>query len=43
MLVYTRAMDTLCAAVRTVARKTTALYDAALAPAGVTLAEYSLM
>ena len=45
MRVYTRAMDTLCycAAVRAAARKTTALYDAALAPAGVTLAQYSLM
>jgi DNA-binding MarR family transcriptional regulator len=45
MRVYTRAMDTLCycAAVRTAARRTTALYDAALAPAGVTLAQYSLM
>jgi DNA-binding MarR family transcriptional regulator len=32
-----------CAAVRVVARKTTALYDAALAPCGVNLAQYSLM
>jgi DNA-binding MarR family transcriptional regulator len=43
--VYTRIMDTLCycAAVRAAARKTTALYDAILAPAGLTLAQYSLM
>ncbi len=32
-----------CAAVRTAARKTTALYDALLEPAGVTLAQYSLL
>ena len=32
-----------CAAVRTAARKTTALYDSILAPAGVTLAQYSLL
>jgi len=32
-----------CAAVRTAARKTTALYDAVLEPAGVTLAQYSLL
>jgi DNA-binding MarR family transcriptional regulator len=32
-----------CAAVRTAARKTTALYDSILRPAGVTLAQYSLM
>jgi DNA-binding MarR family transcriptional regulator len=32
-----------CAAVRTAARKTTALYDAILEPAGVTLAQYSLL
>jgi DNA-binding MarR family transcriptional regulator len=32
-----------CAAVRTAARKTTALYDSILEPAGVTLAQYSLM
>jgi DNA-binding MarR family transcriptional regulator len=38
-------METICycAAVRAAARKTTALYDAVLAPAGVTLAQYSLM
>ena len=38
-------MDTpcYCAAVRTAARKTTALYDAALEPAGLTLAQYSLL
>jgi DNA-binding MarR family transcriptional regulator len=38
-------METICycAAVRTAARKTTALYDAALEPAGVTLAQYSLL
>jgi DNA-binding MarR family transcriptional regulator len=32
-----------CAAVRTAARKTTALYDAALKPVGVNLAQFSLM
>ena len=32
-----------CAAVRTAARKTTALYDSILEPSGVTLAQYSLM
>jgi DNA-binding MarR family transcriptional regulator len=32
-----------CAALRTAARKTTALYDSILEPAGVTLAQYSLM
>jgi DNA-binding MarR family transcriptional regulator len=32
-----------CVAVRTAARKTTALYDAMLAPAGVTLAQFSLL
>lgn len=32
-----------CAAVRTAARKTTLLYDSILEPAGVTLAQYSLM
>jgi DNA-binding MarR family transcriptional regulator len=32
-----------CAAVRTAARKTTALYDSMLAPAGLTLAQYSLL
>ncbi len=32
-----------CAAARAVARKTTALYDNALAPAGVNLAQYSLL
>ncbi len=32
-----------CAALREAARKTTALYDAALEPAGVTLAQFSLM
>jgi DNA-binding MarR family transcriptional regulator len=38
-------MDTTCycAAVRTAARKTTALYDAILEPAGVTLAQFSLL
>jgi DNA-binding MarR family transcriptional regulator len=38
-------MNTICyfAAVRTAARKTTALYDSILAPAGVTLAQYSLL
>jgi DNA-binding MarR family transcriptional regulator len=45
MRVYARTMTTMCycAAVRTAARKTTALYDAALEPAGVTLAQYSLL
>jgi DNA-binding MarR family transcriptional regulator len=32
-----------CAAVRTAARKTTALYDSVLEPAGVTLAQFSLL
>ena len=32
-----------CAAIRSAARKTTALYDEALAPAGVNLAQYSLL
>lgn len=32
-----------CAAVRIAARKTTALYDSILGPAGVTLAQYSLL
>ncbi len=32
-----------CAAVRKAARKTTALYDAALQPAGVTVAQFSLL
>lgn len=38
-------METICycAAVRTAARKTTALYDAILEPAGVTLAQFSLL
>ena len=38
-------MDTICycAAVRTAARKTTALYDSILEPAGVTLAQFSLL
>jgi DNA-binding MarR family transcriptional regulator len=38
-------METICycAAVRAAARKTTALYDEALEPAGVNLAQYSLM
>jgi DNA-binding MarR family transcriptional regulator len=43
--VYTRTMDTLCycAAVRAAARKTTTLYDAALAPAGLNVAQFGLM
>jgi DNA-binding MarR family transcriptional regulator len=43
--VYTRTMDTLCycAAVRAAARKTTTLYDAALAPAGVNVAQFGLL
>jgi DNA-binding MarR family transcriptional regulator len=32
-----------CAAIRAAARKTTALYDESLAPAGLNLAQYSLM
>ena len=32
-----------CAALRTAARKATAIYDAALAPAGVNLAQYRLL
>jgi DNA-binding MarR family transcriptional regulator len=32
-----------CAAVRAASRKTTALYDAALAPVGIGLAQYSLL
>jgi DNA-binding MarR family transcriptional regulator len=32
-----------CVAVRTAARKTTALYDSVLEPAGVTLAQFSLL
>ena len=32
-----------CAALRAAARKTTAIYDAALAPTGVNLAQYSLL
>ena len=32
-----------CAAIRVVSRKTTTLYDEALAPCGVNLAQYSLM
>ena len=43
--VHTPIMRTICycAAVRTAARKTTALYDAALKPVGVNLAQFSLM
>ena len=42
--IYPR-METICycAAVRTAARKTTALYDSILEPAGVTLAQFSLL
>lgn len=45
MRVYARDMKTICycAAVRSAARKTTALYDSILEPAGVTLAQYSLL
>ena len=32
-----------CSAVRAAARKTTALYDAALAPAGINVAQFSLL
>jgi len=43
--VYARTMETLCycAAVRSAARKATALYDAALAPAGVNVAQFGLL
>ena len=43
--VYARIMDTLCycSAVRAAARKATALYDAALAPAGVNVAQFGLL
>ena len=43
--VYTRFMagECYCAALRTAARKATAIYDAALAPAGVNLAQYRLL
>jgi len=42
---YTRIMRTpcYCAALRAAARKATSLYDEALAPAGLTVAQYSLM
>lgn len=45
MRVYTRAMSgpCLCILLRTAARKTTALYDAALAPLGVNIAQFSLL
>ena len=45
MRVYTRSMQTpcYCAALRTAARKATALYDVALAPAGLTVAQFGLM
>jgi DNA-binding MarR family transcriptional regulator len=42
--IYPRMKTTCyCAAVRTAARKTTALYDSILEPAGVTLAQFSLL
>ncbi len=42
--IYPRMKTTCyCAAMRSAARKTTALYDSILEPAGVTLAQYSLM
>ena len=43
--VYTHFMagECYCAALRTAARKATAIYDAALAPAGVNLAQYRLL
>jgi DNA-binding MarR family transcriptional regulator len=42
--IYPRMVTTCyCAAVRTAARKTTALYDSMLVPAGVTLAQFSLL
>ena len=45
MRVYARDMKTICycAAVRSAARKTTALYDSILESSGVTLAQYSLL
>jgi DNA-binding MarR family transcriptional regulator len=43
--VYTLIMQTscYCAALRAASRKTTALYDSALAPVGIGVAQYSLM
>ena len=45
MRVYTRMMQTpcYCAALRAATRKTTALYDEALAPAGIGVAQMSLL
>ena len=45
MRAYTPHMTSICycVAVRTAARKTTALYDSILEPAGVTLAQFSLL
>ena len=45
MRVYTRVMarECYCAVLRTAARKVTAIYDAALEPSGINLAQYSLL
>ena len=45
MRVYTHDMarECYCAVLRTAARKVTAIYDAALEPSGINLAQYSLL
>jgi DNA-binding MarR family transcriptional regulator len=45
MRVYTHGMarECYCAVLRTAARKVTAIYDAALEPSGINLAQYSLL
>ena len=45
MRVYTRFManECYCAALRAASRKVTAIYDAALAPAGINVAQYKLL
>jgi DNA-binding MarR family transcriptional regulator len=45
MRVYTHVMarECYCAVLRTAARKVTAIYDAALEPSGINLAQYSLL
>ena len=45
MRAYTRAMprECYCAVLRAAARKMTAIYDAALAPVGIGVAQYSLL
>lgn len=42
---YTRTVDTTCTCIllRAASRKVTALYDAALEPAGITVTQYSLL